>query len=347
MRYYAITITDPATGKTLVPDPVTRVFKQVASGPNVVTYSSHAAGVLIPGALNIELDATVYPLALPQGGTALKIWGISLAEISQRSSLAGKQISVAVGMQKGLPLANPAQAGIIIKASILQAFGNWQGIEQTLDFVIWPDIGTHDDPKDLTLDWKAGTPLAPALTSALEKAFPGVPVTVNVSPNLVATGDQVGPYPTLVELSQMLLSLTEKTKLTKNYPGVSIVASAGGIAAFDGTVTAKPIQLAFQDMVGQPTWIDATTINIPLVMRYDLAVGATIALPNGILGTPYALTTPAAALPGVPATAAAKSSTTFTGNFVITEVHHFGNFRQPDANSWVTVINAVVQPATT
>ena len=49
----------------------------------------------------------------------------------------------------------------------------------------------------------------------------------------------------------------------------------------------------------------------------------------------------------VPATAAAKSSTTFTGNFVITEVHHFGNFRQPDANSWVTVINAVVQPATT
>ena len=343
MRYYAITIVDPASGKTLVPDPKTRVFTLQPSGPNVATYTSHVNGQFIPGALNIELDATVYPMAMPQGGTMLRVWGVSLTEIGQRASLNGKLITIAAGMQKGLPLANPAQAGVIVKAKILQAFGNWQGTEQSLDFVIWPDIGTHDEPKSLTLNWKSGTQLAPALTTALNSAFPGVPLTMSISPNLVANGDQVGPYPTLIELSQMLNGLTSKMNISKGYAGVSITYDATGIHVFDGTVTPKPTQIAFQDMVGQPTWIDAVTINLPLVMRYDLAVGGVVTLPQGILGTPYTLTTAPAALPNVPATATAKNSTSFTGNFTITEVHHFGNYRQPDANSWVTVINAIAQ----
>jgi len=31
----------------------------------------------------------------------------------------------------------------------------------------------------------------------------------------------------------------------------------------------------------------------------------------------------------------------FKGSFLVNEVHHFGNLRQPDADSWATAFSAV------
>src|SRR5579875_2215617 len=146
MRYYSIIISDPATGQVLVPDPVTRKFTRVEPGPLAATYTSLAGnpalGVTLPGALNIELDVPVSPMSTPLAGSYLRVWGISLQEIAQWNDLQGKAIDVYAGMQKGLPLAKPQQAGLIFHGKIFQAFGNWQGTNQTLDLIINPDLGT-------------------------------------------------------------------------------------------------------------------------------------------------------------------------------------------------------------
>ena len=35
----------------------------------------------------------------------------------------------------------------------------------------------------------------------------------------------------------------------------------------------NPIQIAFTDLVGQPTWVQFGTVSIPCVMRSDIQVG--------------------------------------------------------------------------
>jgi hypothetical protein len=51
-----------------------------------------------------------------------------------------------------------------------------------------------------------------------------------------------------------------------------------------------------------------------------------------------ALTQQGAAVPGAPA----RNSSVFKGKFFIREVHHFGNLRQPDADSWAKAFVASV-----
>src|SRR5579859_766749 len=201
MRYYSIQITDPVTGKLLT---------QPSSVPNSgATYSSLVNGFTLPGALNVELDVPVYAYAVPAGQAYARIWGISLAEISQAADLGvtssgspGFGIAIYAGMQRGLPLANPAQAGLIVEGRILQAFGNWINTEMTLDLILYPATGAPDDPKNIVIDWKAGTPLAQAVANTLSVAFPTLKQNIQISPNLVLAHDEPGFYGSLVERSE-------------------------------------------------------------------------------------------------------------------------------------------------
>ncbi len=115
MRSYDILITQPSTGAL-----VQRFTSRDASGR------------AIPGALNIEWDIPVAPFATPMGAAWVRVWGVSLAQISQSSDLNGMNIQVFGGMQKGLPLANPMQYGLLVQGQIFQAFGNWIDTNQTL-----------------------------------------------------------------------------------------------------------------------------------------------------------------------------------------------------------------------
>ncbi len=342
MRYYQIIISDPTTGYVLVPDPVTRQFVRTPPSATAVTYASHINGTFFPGALDIEFDFPVYPLAIPQGGSALKVKGVSLAEIAQRADLNGMNIVVSGGMQAGLPLAKPQQSGVLIEGQIFQAFGNWQGTEQSLDFVILPGYGSPKSPVNCVLDWKANQPLGPALQQTLQTAFPGYTVDVNISPNVVFGGDQPAVHPSVTQLAQFIKGLTSKLNVQASYEGVDIAIRQKKILVYDGTVAQTPRFIFFEDMIGQPTWIEPQVINISFVMRADLWPGSAFNLPSELI-SPFVLTAPSAAVPNTAATA--KNSSAFQGNFVVRDVHHFGHYRQPDGNSWTTVINAFPQVA--
>jgi hypothetical protein len=240
-------------------------------------------------------------------------------------------------MQKGLPLANPAQNGVLVEGTIFQGFGNWEGVNQTLDLVI-NATGTQPD-NGVNFNWPANTPLKSALQQCLFQAFPGFKVNLdNLTATLSQSAPEAGTYSSLTTFAQYLEQRTKPMGASstgnKDYPGVWIrVQSASKtIYAFDNA--SQTVNLQFQDLIGQPTWIDPGQVSFKTVMRADIATNNNIKFPQGIQA-PFALTSTIAA-PGSPA----SSKTSFQGLFHVNEVHHYGSFRQPDAQSWNTTFTA-------
>lgn len=338
MRYYSLTLAS-SSGQVYTVDPSSGGFTQSGAGP---TFTSFANGVNIPGALQLEFDIPVVAFDSPQGNGLIRVWGVGLQMIGQAANLNGAQFTLSAGMQKGLPLANPAQAGIVVQGSVYQAFGNWQGVNQTLDLIVQSSDITPLN--GIAFNWAPGTTLQNALTTTLNQAFPSYKQDIKISSNLQPYNGstQVGSYKTLFQFCSYLLGITQASgqpTYGPQYPGVQMTIVGSTIKVFDGTQAPTAVQIAFQDLIGQPTWINPGTVNFKTVLRSDIAVGSTIQFPQGIIA-PFALTSAAAAAPNAPA----RSKTVFQGQFNVIEVHHFANFRQPDADSWNTTFSAVPIP---
>lgn len=338
MRYYNLIISDPKSGQVWKPSNTANGFTKSAGGS---TFTSFVNGQTLPGALNIEFDFPVFPMNQPQGQSWIRVWGVGLGMIGQAANLNGANFQLSAGMQKGLPLANPAQAGLIMQGTIFQAYGNWQGVNQTLELICNP--GAAGVGKDIQWNWPANTSLASAIAASLTQAFPGYKQSINIA-SLILPSTEPAHYNNIWNFGAYLTELTQVIGAQiygQNYSGVQLKIVGNTIYAYDSTITQTPIQLAFQDLVGQPTWIDPATVNLKTVLRSDIAVGTAIKFPPGIT-SPFALTSQAAAVPNAPA----SSKTAFQGVFTVNEAHHFGNFRQADANSWVTTFNAVTSLTT-
>jgi hypothetical protein len=328
MRFYEITLTPPG-GTT-----PTR------------TWSSFPNGQFDPGALNVEFDLAVAPYATPVGGQSITIEGISIADLMQTQQFGprivngqqqpGMTLELKGGMGKGLPLANPAQQGTLLKGQIWQSFGNWEGTEMTLDFVVLPGGFDSSAPGNFVLDWRAGQPLSTALQNCLSVVYPGVPLSLNISDQLVQSHDDPHMGGTLEELSQHIQEVTRGQFIGPTYSGVQIAMQAGALTVFDSTWTPPAVQLNFTDLVGQPTWIDPVTLQMKLVMRGDLQIGALVKMPTGLSGKAGQVIASGNSLPS-----SLNYLTTFSGSFQVNELRHIGNFRSSDGGSWVTVINCV------
>lgn len=317
MRYYQIDILEPGSND------VRRSF------------TSFEGGKTNPNALNVELDVFVAPFATPTGASYARVWGVSLADIGSASNFNGCGIAVYGGMQKGLPLANPAQSGLLFQGTVLQAFGNWVGIDQWIDFFVVAGA-TLDErgfgvaaPKNLTFDWKKGTPLADAIRTTLSTAYPDFSIDVKIDENLKLNYDAPGYYANLDQFATMVKQVSRQIITKDDYLGVEILLTKKAFSVYDGTTKVGPTSIAFQDLIGQPTWIEAPTISIKTVMRADLAVGDYIKMPNAV----YTTTSAAQSF-------ALKNKSAFQGTFQISSVRHLGDFRNDDAAAWVTVIEA-------
>ena len=125
---------------------------QIDGGP---TFTSFPNGQNDPGALQVLIDIPIASLASPAfSGAAVKIYGIPLSMISQANNLRFKNIKVYGGFKAGLPLAKPAQSGLLVQGYIFQSFGNWKGTEQSLDLVILAVLvlGVGEGDPDVELD---------------------------------------------------------------------------------------------------------------------------------------------------------------------------------------------------
>lgn len=331
MRYYSIVITTQSG--TVVTPPG-------AAGGSQATYTSYPNGQVQPSALDIEMDVSVAANATPAGqgdtGSIVRVWGISLQEITQAFNLNNNLISVYGGFQKGLPLANPAQAGLLFSGWIQQAYGNWIETDMTLDLVIQAgtgpngsnNTGSHAHPANLVLNWQKGQNLSAALQQTLSTAFPGKTVQINISPNLVSqSAPQIGTYATLGELASAVQQTSKTVINQSSYPGVQIVFQQNTIKVFDGTTKTTAKQILFQDLIGQPTWMGPNTAQIKCPMRADINVGDQVTLPQAqFTTTPQSYSN-------------LRNNSGFTGSWQVNSVRHIGRFRQPTADAWVSVFD--------
>ncbi|MET4483707.1 hypothetical protein [Bradyrhizobium sp. F1.13.3] len=329
MRYYRIEIDGGST-----------VFTSFLNGQN------------LRGALQVELDIPVAAFHTPgNAGAFVKVWGIPLSMISQAKDLAFKTIKVYGGFQKGLPLANPKQAGLLVQGYIFQCFGNWQGTDMSLDLITVagppPAAGAHVNapPKTLSLNWRKGRPLSEAINSMFSVGYPGMIMNVNLNDNLVAPEDQPHVAPPKAR-ADYLLSASKSIINRPDYQGVNIAFDGNTINVYDKPNTTAPRapgltglaaqpsttvqQVAFVDLIGQPTWIGPLTIAFKCAMRADIALNDEVQMPKTLIAN-------TAQAQG----SLIKQKAAQQGTFLVTSVHHYGNFRQHDAYSWVTEFNAI------
>lgn len=283
-----------------------------------------------PGALEVEIDiplSTYDSVGGQNGQGAVKIYGIGLQVISQSHQFAEKTISVALGMSKGLPLAVPAQQGVPIKGTIYQGFGNWSGINQSLDLIFTAATGSGQNPSNCVVNWKSGTKLADAIANTLKVAFPNLKQSIQISSNLVLNHDETGVYQSLDQFASYCYGVSKSIITGNDYQGVKISIANGTITVYDGTTKVNTTkEILFTDLIGQPTWISAGTIQVHTIMRGDIVLGDIVKLPQ-------AQQTFTAA-----SNSQFQNSLTFSGEFIISRVRCVGKYRNPNAENWITVL---------
>lgn len=343
-------------GSPIVMDDATQILATFTSyltaSPNnqFSTYAPGQVGLTDPGALNIELDIPVVSEEIPSGQGYLKIWGLPLGAINNASALNFKNITIYAGFQNGLPLANAQNVAgsprndIIFKGSIYQAFGNWQGGEQTIEMFLGPQLFSGKKPGDpilITLSNDATFDYASSITNALTAAGYAVDGTPIIDSSLTKMPFQwKGGYTSLSSFASMLNETSKATVVKPNYTGIKIIrlqpnatAKTPVLRITDTPSQLNPVQINFVDLIGQPTWIGFNVLQFKLMMRSDISVGKYVSMPT----TREAQT--------ANSQSQFKPNIHFTKIAYVNSVRHVGNFRQETGDSWITIIDVIPNQA--
>lgn len=342
-RFYNIVVTTTPNATNTVSATISggAALPGNSSVPNSTTWTNFDGTKAILGAQTIELDFNVVAAGIPAGQSPcwLRIWGPTKQQISQASDFTGSTIKVYGGMQNGLPLATAAQPqqGLLLQGLIQPAYGNYQGITQTLEFLIVGNgAATQSNPANLAFTCAKGQKLSEAIQTTLQAAYPTATVNVSgVQTNVVASALESSVYQTLEQFSKYIKGWSQNI-IGGTYPGINIVRTGDSISVYD-TTASSTVTIKEQDLIGSVTWLDAATIQFTTVMRADITVQSKVTLP---------------ALAGLQAQTTANSQAigrdagSFSGTWTVTYVRHVGNSREPDANAWVTTFQAVTGTAT-
>jgi hypothetical protein len=354
-RYYRIELTDKDGNPTQ--------FQSFGNNSSLLPLSPGAAletgvitsllpdGTTNPAALNVEIDIQQMPLHIGDMKSYVRIYGLDLRDI-YRTDLNFQNISVRVGMAKGLPLANPKQQGLVVKGAIWQAFGNWMGTDMTLDLVIGaggltgkPDsMGDQEQQTFYTFTWKKDQKLGEAIGATINNIdlFKDVKQDFkDIAADRVGTEDRTGYYLTVSEFAQMIQRLTYRQR-GKDDQGVLLHLDGQTIKGSDPSSQQQsgeqPIEIDFQDLIGQVTWYEFQKLTCKLVMRGDLKIGGRVKFTSRV-----PVQTQAQALSSLSPSSPRNTLGIADGaTLFIERIHHWGNYRQADAMSWNTTLGLVM-----
>jgi len=250
-------------------------------------------------------------------------------------------------MTEGLPLASlevPHQ-GLLASGLILPAFGNWIGTEITLDLNLPgggkedTKLGSPNRPVNLVHNWPANTPLSQTLKQTLQTAFPKMKLNIQISDNLKLSYNDVGFYNSLAQYANYIQAISMSILgKQKGYNGIKTTVKNNAITMMDTTATTDTISIDYWDLIGQPTWVGANTIQVKTVLRGDIDTTNKIKLPQTLMS----IANPNQILGGGGINNISNVSNANTLYQVIA-VRHNGKFRQNDGYSWCTTIDASVQ----
>lgn len=375
MRFYDIVITKPDGG--LYVPPSMKNLTNPSGGSRKASFSSRAGAAPNPSALDVTLNIPAYFLSAPRGFSIVRLFGVSLADIAAITHLVNHDIEVYAGMLDGyLPLSKNYKPELLTRGVIWQTSGAWEPRSTTLDLYIAvpttrnPNLGDETAKVNITFDWKIGTTLESALKDLLSKTYgksasnpKGADIKINISDQLVArTNMPGGPYKSFNDFCTQLKNFTQSgfTSIKRldgaPYQGVTMHIRDNTIYADDGTKPGtgstkytrdSPLQIKFTDLIGQPTWKTAFSLNFKTIMRGDITLNDYVVLPKG-LNSPYVLTQSGqqqAANTPQGLSLPSKHDLAFSGLFQVTEILHTGQFRQASGNSWVSSFDCLVPSA--
>lgn len=392
MRFYQITLVNPTTSQVLVPNTNNNGAAFVLSNDNnASTFTSLNAGASPytqggsnPAALRCELDITSTPLHTPDAHAKpfVKITGVPLSMVAQASDLNGMFISVTGGMSAGLPLANPQQTGLLATGMIMQAVGEWVGVDQSLTMYLASGGSSADysgvsggasamqpvtasTPANLVFTWKAGQSMSTAIANCLTTAFPQLSIQMQIS-NALVWGSAVPKIAYFQNLQQFAQFINEASKsvlagpnpavviyassTNPAYQGVTITLVGAVLVVQDFTTQTNPRVINFQDLIGQPNWSAPGKVQLVTCLRGDISTGDFVQMPPAIgttssFGTVNGGVSPFAIGNATSTTYAGNSA--FSGVALVTKVRHLGDSRSPSGLAWVSTYElAFAQPTT-
>lgn len=393
MRYYEITLINPANGQILVPNPnpygtafvLTSDQSQSTWSSLNAEASTFTVGGGNPAALRVELDITTTPLhtADAHAKPFVKIHGVPLSMVGQAADLNGMYFRVLGGMSQGLPLANPKQIGPLATGQILQSVGEWVGVDQSLTLYLAPGGSSTDyaavsggspsasipvtasTPCNLTFVWSKGQAMSTAIAQCLMVAFPQLSIQMQISANLVWSSDvpKTAYFQNLQQFAQFINATSKSVLAGPNpantiyaqstnpaYLGVCITLGGGTLVVQDFTTQTNPIQIAFQDLVGQPNWSAPGQVQLVTCLRGDITVGDFVNFPpstgtTGSFGSPNGGASPL--VNGNTSTSQYTGNSAFQGTALVTKCRHLGDSRSLTGLGWVTALEcAFAQPTT-
>lgn len=342
-RFYKIVVGSETVAPTGFP---TASGNAGAVWTNYIPPAGSQPGRADTGAQMVEFDVWLYNFDDPVSLGSIKIFGVSKEQVAQASDFNGADIQMFAGMQPGLPLAtdafNSGQQGIILSGQIFNAFGNWQGVNQTLDFVIIPNPGgTQSDPASLSFSWTQGQQLSDVIRAVLSAAFPKFkPADINIDSSLVLAHDETFVFQTLTQFARYIRGVSQDIK-GGNYNGVLITQQGDKFMVFDGTAAAGAAAttgttIFTKDLIGQITWLGPNSISFSTVMRADVRIGDSVTF-EPIAGLQ--------AITNAQSASNVRQANTFAGSWQITKIRLVGNSRAPDAQSWVATFQAISSQA--
>lgn len=317
------------------------------------------SGATNPAALNVEIDIEQKYLHIGDQTSYVRIYGLDLRDIYRKDlnpSLDNKvftNITVKVGMSPGLPLATAQtkQQGLAVKGAIWQAFGNWLGTDMTLDLIVGAGgmTGGTDDvssflPQQYLFKWPKGQALADALSQTLKNNTALAAVDqdfTDIASDRTANQDKHGYYSTVTEFAQMVQRLTIGQRGSKDQ-GVLLHLNGDKLKSTDtsklGGDPSNDIEISFQDLIGQVTWFEPFKMTCKLVMRGDIEIGGYVKFKDSV-----PVQTQQGSLSSISQPQQAKDMLGIAqgARFYVERIHHWGNYRQPDAMAWNTTLGLV------
>ena len=317
MRYYDITISNPDTKKVI------RTFSTLKTN-----------GDYNPSGLRAYFDLPANNYAQLAGNGIVRLWGVSYEDLTHTQDLNNALISISVGMSQGLPLAKPQQKGLVFSGYVWQAFGNWQGTEITLDLIV-SNLTSSEQAANLTFTCAKGANIKNSIVQTLKNAYGKQGYTVDgesqLSSTLIAKQDLFGQYQNIVQFATAMYALGKSLNPDPTYPSVNITTVGTVFYLWDSTKQSLIKNIEFTDMIGNATWSAQGLISFKTVMRADLAVNQYIQMPksSNVINVPNSFSQ-------------FRNNVSFPNKFNIYSLRHLGDSRQPDADSWCTVVQAQI-----
>lgn len=301
---------------------------------------------------HIEFDILIQGWDTVTSGCLISIFGLPIEMLNQSLNLEDYQVTLEAGFQEGLPLANPKQNGIILQGKVYSAYANWLGTNQCLVLNCqtqqFDQVLSSFPIKPITLVGKKPDKLADIIENALRNAYPDYEIEINISNELILTEKVEGIYSRgLRQFAIMMRSFSKGLNQKAGYDGVRMTIAENKIKIWDNDYishTSKSIEINFEEIIGQPTWLAVNTITFKCPIRADINIDDYVLLKQD----PYSNKGRVFFGSSSQIFNYARNKLNFSGQFQIISIRHVGQYLNPDANNaWVTIYEANLIPNTT